>query len=339
MKVLQAQNLKPLLNVLLIIILALAGVVIKTLPSVESPSILVSVAFPGENSNVLVDFAMRTLERAIKDVPNMRYLAFTSSSNEVTVLFQRATDANMAYSFVQKQIHIVKNTNSLPADREWITVRKPVKSKLIYVTIRSTRKDHDGTFLYDYSRVNVVPEIKQVPGIASGTILGKRQSTIRFTLDLERMRAWNISTHYVLNAVMDASALRWPKETGRTSNMIEYTLPSVSRYDTPENYEGLILKAFPDGTILRLKDIAKVTRVPLYPRYYDVDANIDNYPPAIIILTLHSGIDSAVLIKVLKKKCEEMKEGLFPPGIKYEISDEFPTSWNPPRENNELKDL
>ena len=158
-----------------------------------------------------------------------------------------------------------------------------------------------------------LPEIKRVRGIGSAKILGSRQYAMRVWLNLDRMRAYNVSSEDIMKAVGEQSMIGSPgrlgQATGRTSQTIEYVLTWVGRYNKPEQYENIILKANPDGEILRLKDVAEVE---LGPSYYNIYSDIDGHPSAAIVLKQLPGTNAAVVIEEVKKKLEEIKEDVVP---------------------------
>ena len=321
---------RPALAIVIsIIILFLGGLSIRTLPisqfpNVAPPSVVVTVAFPGASATVLVDSVLVILEQAINGVQDMRYMISAgTSAGEATVLiiFEPGTDPNVAVLNVQNRIQTVKQRLPPIVELEGIVVLQSMTSMLMYVNIYSTDPGHNQDFLYNYAFVNVVPEIKRVRGIGSANILGSRAFAMRVWLNLDRMRAYNVSADDVMKAVRKQSMLGSPgrlgQATGRTSQTIEYVLTWVGRYNKPEQYENIVLKANPDGQILRLKDVAEVE---LGPSYYNIYSNIDGHPSAAIVLKQIPGTNAAVVIEEVKKKLEEIKENSFPPGMTYEIS-------------------
>src|SRR5579871_3817129 len=143
---------------------------------------------------------------------------------------------------------------------------------------------------------------------------------MRIWLNLDRMRAYNVSSDDVMEAISKQSMLGSPgrlgQATGKTSQTVEYVLTWVGRYNQMEQYENIILKANPDGEILRLKDVAQDE---LGPSYYNIYSNIDGNPSAAIVLKQIPGTNAATVIEQVKDKLEELKES-FPPGMTYEIS-------------------
>ena len=321
---------RPALAIVIsIIILFLGGLSIKTLPisqfpNVAPPSVVVTVAFPGASANVLVDSVLVILEQAINGVADMRYMASAATSaGEATIMiiFEPGTDPNVAVLNVQNRIQTVKNRLPPLVEREGIIVMQAMTSMLMYVNIYSTEKSHDQNFLYNYAFVNLLPEIKRVRGVGSATILGSRQYAMRVWLNLDRMRAYNVSADDIMKAIGEQSMIGSPgrlgQATGRTSQTVEYVLTWVGRYNKPDQYENIVIKANPNGEILRLKDVAQVE---LGPSYYNIYSDIDGHPSAAIVLKQLPGTNAAVVIEEIKELLEEIKEDSFPPGMTFEVS-------------------
>ncbi len=321
---------RPALAIVIsIIILFLGGLSIKTLPisqfpNVAPPSVIVTVAYPGASANVLVDSVLVILEQAINGVQDMRYMVSAgTSAGEATILiiFEPGTDPNVAVLNVQNRIQTVKQRLPPIVELEGIVVLQSMTSMLMYVNIYSTDPGHNQDFLYNYAFVNVVPEIKRVKGIGSANILGSRAMAMRVWLDLERMRAYNVSAADVMEEIGKQSMLGSPgrlgQATGRTSQTIEYVLTWVGRYNKPEQYEQIVLKANPDGQILRLKDVAQIE---LGPSYYNIYSDMDGHPSAAIVLKQIPGTNAATVIEEVKEKLKEIKESSFPPGMDFQVS-------------------
>jgi HAE1 family hydrophobic/amphiphilic exporter-1 len=321
---------RPALAIVIsIIILFLGGLSIKTLPisqfpSVAPPSVVVTVAYPGASANVLVDSVLVILEQAINGVPDMRYMASAATSaGEATIqiVFEPGTDPNVAVLNVQNRIQTVKNRLPPLVEREGIIVMQAMTSMLMYVNIYSTDEAHDQNFLYNYSFVNLLPEIKRVRGIGSATILGSRQYAMRVWLDLDRMRAYNVAAEDVMKAIANTSMIGSPgrlgQATGKKSQTMEYVLTWVGRYSKPDQYKNIVIKANSDGEIIHLQDIADVE---LGPSYYNIYSDIDGHPSAAIVLKQLPGTNAATVIEQVKELLHEVKEANFPPGMTYEVS-------------------
>ncbi len=157
--------------------------------------------------------------------------------------------------------------------------------------------------------------------MGTANILGNRAYAMRVELNLERMRAYNVSSDDVMKAIADQSMIGSPgrlgQATGKTSQTIEYVLTWVGRYNKEEQYENIILRENSKGEILRLKDVAHIE---LGSSFYDLYSDMDGYPSAAIVLKQTPGSNAATVIEQVKEKLEEIKETKFPPGMEFEVS-------------------
>lgn len=321
---------RPALAIVIsLLILFMGGLAINSLPisqfpSVAPPSVVVSVSYPGASANVLVDSVMVILEQAINGVQDMRYMigdATSAGEGTIQIIFEPGTDPNVAVLNVNNRIQAVKNNLPPIVEREGIIVMQNMSSMLMYVNVFSTDKNVDQNFLYNYASVNLLPEIKRIQGVGRANILGNRAYAMRVELNLDRMRAYELSSEDVMKAIADQSMIGSPgrlgQATGKTSQTVEYVLTWVGRYNTPEQYENIILKSNPQGEILRLKDVATVS---LGSSFYDLYSDIDGNPSAAIVLKQTPGSNATVVIEKIKEKIEQIKQESFPPGMDYEVS-------------------
>ncbi len=321
---------RPALAIVIsVLILFLGGLAINTLPisqfpSVAPPSVVVSVSYPGASAEVLVNSVLIILEQAINGVQDMRYMASAATSageGAIQIIFEPGTDPNVAVLNVNNRIQIVKNRLPGIVEREGIIVMQNMTSMLMYVNIYSTDKGVDQNFLYNYVTVNLLPEIRRTRGVGTANILGNRAYAMRIMLNIDRMRAYEVSADDVMKAVAEQSMIGSPgrlgQATGKTSQTVEYVLTWVGRYNKPEQYENIILRANPKGEILRIKDIAKVE---LGSSFYDLYSDLDGKPSAAIVLKQLPGTNAATIIESVKEKLKEFKTEMFPPGMDYEVS-------------------
>lgn len=304
--------------------LAIVRLPISQFPSVAPPSVMVSVSFPGASAKILVDSTLVILERAINGVPDMRFMtSAATSAGEATIMitFEPGTNPDTAVLNVNNRIQMVKNQLPPIVEREGIIVMQNMTSMLMYVNVYSKDPKIDQNFLYNYVSVSLLPEIQRTRGVGRTQILGNRAYAMRVELDLERMRAYSVSSAEIMEAIKEQSIIGSPgrlgQATGTTSQTIEYVLTWVGRYDKPEQYENIILRASKDGEILRLKDVAKVS---LGSSFYSLYSDIDGYPSASIVLKQIPGSNAAEVIKEVKEKLELFKKESFPPGMDYAIS-------------------
>jgi HAE1 family hydrophobic/amphiphilic exporter-1 len=315
--------------VISIILLFLGVLGINTLPmsqfpSIAPPTVQVAIAYPGASADVLVDSVLIPLEQSINGVQNMRYMlsdATSAGEATITVFFEPGTDPNINVVNVQNRINIVMNRLPLLVQREGILVSQVVPSMLMYVNVYSTDPNADQKFLFNFVNVNVMPVLKRIQGMGIPRNLGNRSFAMRVWLKPDRMRAYELSSEDIMEALAEQSVIGSPgrlgQATGMTSQSREYVLTYVGRYNKPEQYENIILKANPEGEILRLKDVAEVE---LGSEFFDIYSDIDGRPAASIILKQSPGSNATAVIEEIKAELELIKEETFPPGMDYELA-------------------
>ncbi|GLB51934.1 multidrug transporter AcrB [Neptunitalea chrysea] len=305
-------------------ILAINNLPTSQFPSIAPPRVVVSIAYPGASANVLVNSVLIPLEKSINGTPGMKYMTSdATSAGEATiqVVFNLGTDPSQAVVNVKNRIEQVSNRLPELVQREGIIVNKAQPNMLMYVNLFSNDKKADQKFLYNYASVNILPELKRLNGVGSAKILGSRQYAMRIWLKPDRMRAYNVSTDEVMEALESQSIIGSPgrlgRSSGKKSQSLEYVLTYGGRYNETSQYENIIIRANADGEILHLKDVADVE---LGSEFYDIYSNLDNHPSAAITLKQTYGSNANDVIKEVKEKLAEIKDSSFPPGMDYQIS-------------------
>lgn len=304
-------------------ILAITTRPISQFPEIAPPRVNIFIAYPGSSADVLVQSTLIPLERAINGVQGMQYIiSDATSAGEATIqiVFQPGTDPNAAVVNVKTRVDQVMNNLPPLVQREGVIISPIQPSMLMYVNLYSTDKNADEKFLYNYSSVHILPELQRISGMGRAQILGSRQYAMRIWLKPDRMRAYNISTEEVMHAMNEQSVIGRPgrlgQASGKTPQSLEYVLIYKGRFNKPEEYGDIIIKATPEGEILKLKDVAEVE---LGSEFFDIYSNKDGYPAASIVLKQNFGSNASKVIEGVKEKLKELEED-FPPGMKYEIN-------------------
>ena len=325
-KILYRPALAIVISIMLLFLgmLAIETLPISQFPSITPPTVEVAIAYPGASAEVLVDSVLIPLEQSINGVQNMRYIASdATSAGEATIriYFEPGTDPNLAVVNVQNRVSIVVNRLPPLVQREGILVSQIMPSMLMKVNIFSTDKGVDQKFLYNFASVNILPVIKRIKGMGRARILGSRTYAMRVWLKLDRMRAYKMSSEDVMKALAEQSVIGSPgrlgQATGKTSQSVEYVLTYIGRYNKPEQYANIILKANPEGEILRLKDVADVE---LGSEFFDIYSDIDGHPSASIVLKQSPGSNASAVIEEVKNELEQIKADSFPPGMDYQFA-------------------
>lgn len=320
---------RPVLAIVISILIVFTGLLaIKQLPISQFPDIApttvnIFIAYPGSNADVLTKSTLIPLETAINGVQGMRYIASDATSageGTIRIIFEPGTDANVAVVRVKTRVDQVMTMLPDLVQREGVVITPVQPSMLMYVNLYTKNKNYDEKFLYNYAYTRFVPEIQRINGIASAQILGSRKYAMRVWLKPDRMRAYNISAEEVLEAMKEQSILARPGRLGQSSGIksqsLEYVLTYRDRFDKPEEYKDIIIRANSEGELIKLKDIADVE---LGSEFFDIYSDLDGKPSASIILKQNFGSNGNDVIKEVKEKLKELKKDL-PPGVDYKIS-------------------
>ncbi|AYB31515.1 efflux RND transporter permease subunit [Chryseolinea soli] len=320
---------RPVFAIVISVIIVFVGILaIKKLPISQFPDIApttvnIFIAYPGSSADVLVKSTLIMLEQAINGVQDMRYIATdATSAGEATlrIIFEPGTDPNDAVIRVKTRVDQVMPLLPELVQREGVIITPIQPSMLMYVNLYSNEKSMDEKFLFNYATVKMIPEIQRTRGVARAQILGSRRYAMRVWLNPERMRAYSISVEDVMKAIGEQSILGRPGRIGQSSGIkaqsLEYVLTYKGRFNKPEEYEAIIIRANPEGESIHLRDIATVE---LGSEFFDIYSNLDGKASAAIVLKQNYGSNASDVIEEVKKKLEVMKES-FPPGMDYKIS-------------------
>jgi HAE1 family hydrophobic/amphiphilic exporter-1 len=320
---------RPVFAIVISIMIVFVGILsIKKLPISQFPDIApttvnIFIAYPGSSADVLVKSTLITLEQAINGVEGMRYIATdATSAGEATlrIIFEPGTNPNDAVIRVKTRVDQVMPLLPELVQREGVVITPIQPSMLMYVNLYSKEKSMDEKFLFNYATVKMIPEIQRIKGVARAQILGSRRYAMRVWLNPDRMRAYNISVEEVMKALAEQSIIGRPGRLGQSSGIaaqsLEYVLTYKGRYNKPEEYESIIIRANSEGESIHLRDIAKVE---LGSEFFDIYSNLDGHPSAAIVLKQNYGSNASDVIAEVKSKLDAMK-GNFPPGMDYKIS-------------------
>lgn len=321
---------RPVLSIIISVLILFLGVLgmtqlpITQFPAISPVTVKVSAEYPGANGELLVKTVIIPLERAINGVPGMKYMtsdATNTGEANIQVIFDLGTDPNTASLNVQNRI--AKVLNKLPplVIREGLLTSLEQPAMLMYLNLYSKDPKTDERFLYNFADINIMPELTRLQGVGSARILGTREYSMRIWLKPDRMLAYKISSEEVLKALgnqsLEASPGKTGESSGKRSQAFEYVMKYSGRFSTKEEYENIVLRANPNGELLRLKDVADIEFGSLF---YDIYSNLNGRPSAAIVVKQLYGSNASKVIEEVKEKLKELKKTTFPPGMDYAIS-------------------
>ena len=320
---------RPVLSIVISHIIIFLGIIslvklpVTQFPSISPPKVNVVAEYPGANNELLIKSVVIPLERALNGTPGMKYMASDAGNDgeaSIQVVFNLGTDPNQASLNVQNRVASVVNKLPPLVVREGVKISREESHMLMYVNLFSTDKKADQKFLFNYADINLLSELKRVDGVGFADILGNREYAMRIWLKPDRMLAYKISADEIMEALaqqsLEASPGKTGESSGKRSQTFEYVLKYSGRFTSKEQYENVVIRANPDGELLRLKDVADIE---FGSSMYDIYSSINGKPSAAIVLKQSYGSNATQVIKDVKSKLEELKKS-FPKGMDYEIS-------------------
>jgi HAE1 family hydrophobic/amphiphilic exporter-1 len=317
----QRPVLATVISILLVIlgVLGLLNLPLQQFPDIAPPSVLVTAVYPGANAETVLRSVVPSLEESINGVENMTYMTSTASNDgslAITVYFKLGTNADQAAVNVQNRV--AQATSQLPPEvvQQGVITQKQQTSFIMAVGMY-TEDEHryDQTFVANYAQINIIPEIKRIPGVGSATIFGGvKDYSMRVWLKPAQMEAYHVTPDQVIAAIQDKSLEAAPGKFGEQSNQVfEYVIKYKGKLSKPEEYENIAIRANTDGSVLRLKDVARVE----FGTYsYTSVTHLNGHTGiAIGIIQLAGSNSNNIQIAINKLMDKESKS--FPAGIKF----------------------
>jgi HAE1 family hydrophobic/amphiphilic exporter-1 len=313
--------LATVISILLVIlgILGLTRLPLQQFPDIAPPAVLVTAVYPGANAETVLRSVAPSLEESINGVENMSYMRSTASNDgslAITVYFKQGTNPDQAAVNVQNRV--AQATSQLPAEvvQQGITTTKQQNSLIGAVGMYTEDpKKYDQTFVANYAQINIIPELKRIPGVGSATIFGGvKDYSMRVWLNPGQMAAYKITPAEVIAAIQDKNLEAAPGKLGERSNEVfEYVIKYKGKLTKPEEYENIAVRANADGSVLHLKDVA---RVELGAYSYTSVSHLNGHD-GIAIGVIQLAGSNANEIQIAVDKLMEKASKDFPAGIKY----------------------
>ncbi|WP_336688040.1 efflux RND transporter permease subunit [Chryseobacterium bernardetii] len=305
-------------------IMALLKMPITQFPDIVPPSVTVTAKYTGANAEVSANAVALPLERAINGVPGMTYMSTVTSNDGLTliqVFFEVGTDPDVAAVNVQNRVTTILDELPEEVIRAGVTTEKEVNSMLMYLNITSTDPSQDEQFIYNFTDINVLQELKRIDGVGRAEIMGQKEYSMRVWLDPQKMAAYNISADEIITSLQKQNISAAPgkvgETSGKTSSQLQYVIKYKGKFFEPKQYEEVPIRSDVDGTILKLKDIAKVE---FGAMNYGMVSKTDGRPSASIMMKQRPGSNASEVIESVKAKMEELKVTSFPPGMEYNMA-------------------
>jgi len=296
--------------------LALRSLPVSQYPAVAPPALSVSISYPGASAQVIEETAVALLEQEMNGVENLLYMesAAELGSGSITLTFKTGTNLDLAS--VETQNRIKRVEARLPEDvrRLGITVAKSARNYVMFVALISPDKSLDNVALGSYAAASVLDSIRRVPGVGEALLFGTEYS-MRLWLQPEKLQSYNLTPADISRAVRAQNSQLATGELGQLPSAPGQQLNAViitrTRFSTPEEFANIIVRTNPDGSTLRVKDVA---RVELGAQDYSRSARIDGQPSAAIAIRLSPGANALETVKTVRARMTDLAK-FFPKGI------------------------
>jgi multidrug efflux pump len=300
--------------------LALRNLPVTQYPTVAPPSIAFNITYPGASAQVIEDTVTALIEQEMNGIENLLYMEAASELGVGTLTLTFKPGTNIDTASVEAQNRYKRIEARLPEDvrRLGVPVTKPQRNYLLFISIYSPDKSHNNVALGSYAAANVLDPIRRVNGVGEAILFGTEYS-MRIWLKPERLHAYNLAPGDVMRAVRAQNAQLATGELGQApaapGQQLNAVIVTPGRLKTPEEFGNVIVRAQPDGSTLRVKDVA---RVELGAENYNIYARIDGQPNAAIAVRVAPNGNALEVAKAIKAKMAELQK-YFPAGISWEI--------------------
>ncbi|GJL58582.1 MAG: multidrug transporter AcrB [Nitrospirales bacterium] len=323
---------RPVLSIVISLLITLLGILsftqlpVTQFPDITPPEVNVTSKFIGANAEAVVKAVVTPLERAINGVAGMTYMSSVSGNDGtslIQIIFKAGTDPEIAAVNVQNRVASALDELPPEAIKSGVIVEKVQNSMLLYINILSLDPTIDEKFLYNFTDINVLKELKRIDGVGFAEIMGSREYAMRVWLRPNRLVMYNISALEVIEKLQAQNIEAAPGKIGESSGRVkhaqalQYVLKYTGKHNTKEAYEQLVLRSNDDGEILRLKDVADIE---FDSQDYDVLSKENGQASAAIVLKQRPGSNAKEVIDSIKEKMDEIKSTSFPPGMDYNLS-------------------
>ncbi|MBR4265105.1 MAG: efflux RND transporter permease subunit [Bacteroidales bacterium] len=315
---------KPILAGVISIMILLIGSIclialpIEQFPSIAPPTISVSATYTGANAETVLKSVVVPLEEAINGTEKMTYMVSSATNSglaRIEIYFEQGTDPNMAHVNVQNRISQAQGKLPQDVTKGGVTVRRRQTSTLIQLGLYSPNLTYDNTFINNYFKINIEPLISRVEGVGEVNIYGADYA-MRIWLKPDKMQAYKLVPRDI-SAALDEQNVEYATGTlGEDSeNTFQYVLKYRGRYEHEQDFENIVIKSLPDGSVLKIKDIADVE---IGAQKYNITAEVNGLPGASCSVSQTPGSNANATIIKIHKVLEQVRESL-PPDLELVI--------------------
>jgi HAE1 family hydrophobic/amphiphilic exporter-1 len=320
---------RPIVAMVISIVMVIVGAVAITslptaqFPNIADPQIQITATYPGADANTLDQSVATPIEQQMSGVDNMEYMYSLNANNgqmKLTVDFNIKTEPNT--DLILAQMRQSQAASQLPSEvnAQGVTVQKSTMAPLMLFDLYSPNDSYNSQFLANYAYINILSPLTRAYGIASVTIFGAGQYAMRFWVNPNQLAKLQITVPEIINAVKAQNNVNPAGQIGGEpvpkGQEYTYAVIAQSRLVSPEEFAQIVVRANPDGSFVRLKDVA---RIELGTQVYNLSGRLDGKPSAVIAIYQLPGSNAIQAAQSAKDLMVESKKR-FPPGLDYSIA-------------------
>ncbi|MCC8119280.1 MAG: multidrug efflux RND transporter permease subunit [Bacteroidales bacterium] len=320
---------RPIFSIVIALLMILAGLLtVETLPvaqypNISPPTVMVSASYPGADAQTVATTVGVPIEQQVNGVEGMMYMSSTSGSDgsyQLTITFENNVDQDMAAVKVQNRVALAEPTLPSSVQEQGVDVMSRSSNMCLFIALEADSSyNYDALYLTNYAQLNLTDAISRVDGVGQAEAFGSGDYSMRVWLDPDKMRVRELSPSDVVAAIesqnMQVSAGQVGNPPQNTYEAFEFTLTTQGRLITAEEFGNIILRTNSDGSMLRLKDVA---RVELGSTEYTNVARVDGKQAALIGVSQLPKANTLDVSKKVRAKLDELQP-YFPEGVHYKV--------------------
>ena len=318
---------RPIFSIVISIVIVIVGVLglfllpIDQYPQIVPPVVKVSASYPGASAQTVTQAVATPIEQELNGTPGMLYMESTNSNSgsfSATITFDISTDPDLAAVEIQNRVK--QDEARLPAEvvQNGISVEKQASSRLMTVTLRSNDPKFDEIYLSNYATLNVLDMLRRVKGVGSVSNVGSRYYAMQIWVQPDRLANLGLTVDDLQKALKDQNRESAAGVLGQQPiSDIDITTPIIAqgRLSSVGEFEDIVIRANPDGSLIRLRDVARIS---LEAQSYNTESGINGGNAAVLNINMLPGANAMEVAESVKKEMEEISRN-FPEGITYEI--------------------
>ena len=318
---------RPIFSIVISIVIVIVGVLglfllpIDQYPQIVPPVVKVSASYPGASAQTVTQAVATPIEQELNGTPGMLYMESTNSNSgsfSATITFDISTDPDLAAVEIQNRVKQAEAR--LPAEvvQNGISVEKQASSRLMTVTLRSNDPKFDEIYLSNYATLNVLDMLRRVKGVGSVSNVGSRYYAMQIWVQPDRVANLGLTVDDLQKALKDQNRESAAGVLGQQPiSDIDITTPIIAqgRLSSVGEFEDIVIRANPDGSLIRLRDVARIS---LEAQSYNTESGINGGNAAVLNINMLPGANAMEVAESVKKEMEEISRN-FPEGITYEI--------------------